>query len=74
MSNGQVICLNPYRSTWVCNAKLVSVSSYYLQCFISLLETSNSRAKFSRHNNNKKLTLPHSLSVVQYVCPPYHFK
>jgi hypothetical protein len=75
MSNAQVICLNRYRNTWVCNVRIVSVASYYLQRFIFPLERSTSRAKFSGHNNNNnKWTLPHSLSVVQHVCPPYRFK
>jgi len=73
MYNAQVICLNRHRNTRVCNIRLVSVSSYYLQRFIFPLERSISRAKFSCHNNNK-WTLPHSLSVVQHVCPPYRFK
>jgi hypothetical protein len=72
MSNAQVSCLNPYRSIWACNARLVSVSDYYLQRFIFLIERSTSPANFISHNN-KKWT-PYSLSVVQYVCPPYRFK
>jgi hypothetical protein len=69
MSNARVICLNPYRSTWVCSARIVSVSSYYLQYFIFLLERSTSRAKFSCHNDNKKWTLPLRCAVFLSTLP-----